>query len=384
MKKKLRQFFALTRKNSDGFTLVELIVVIAILGILAGVGTVGYSGYIKKANAAADEVLLSSLNTAFAAACIENGVDPTAVRASGITFTDSDKTVDENDIVLTHAKAADIKEAFFDYYDEDAEFKVYTALNYENGKFVDAGAGNAGGEFVGLLSAIRDALGADAIEQASNSNLGSLGTEALFNQMNGAMDTAGELNLHTLTGAPFLSAYYGYLGFDPTAYGDDNDAAQEALDALYTEMGVDPEDYEQTLTHAIALYAAENATSVSTDRLSQWLGGGKTTDDLQANANADTLADTAAIYSLYLSYNKKNNTEVTGNTLEVMTDALTDNDFAAWVSTDPVAQDELTAYKTYMNIVNEAIKDEAARNEILVNGFNNAEMQSLVKELMGK
>ena len=29
---------------------MELIVVIAILGILAGIGTVGYSGYIKKAN----------------------------------------------------------------------------------------------------------------------------------------------------------------------------------------------------------------------------------------------------------------------------------------------------------------------------------------------
>ena len=60
-------------KNENGFTLVELVVVIAILGILAGVGTVGYSGYIKKANMAADETLLASLNTAFAAACIENG-----------------------------------------------------------------------------------------------------------------------------------------------------------------------------------------------------------------------------------------------------------------------------------------------------------------------
>lgn len=51
-------------KKTEGFTLVELIVVIAILGILAGVGTVGYSGYIKKANMAADQQLISNIENA--------------------------------------------------------------------------------------------------------------------------------------------------------------------------------------------------------------------------------------------------------------------------------------------------------------------------------
>lgn len=48
-------------KNTAGFTLVELIVVIAILGILAGVGTVGYSGYVKNANKKADMVLVGNI-----------------------------------------------------------------------------------------------------------------------------------------------------------------------------------------------------------------------------------------------------------------------------------------------------------------------------------
>ena len=52
------------KKMTAGFTLVELIVVIAILGILAGVGTVGYSGYIKKANMAADQQLISNIENA--------------------------------------------------------------------------------------------------------------------------------------------------------------------------------------------------------------------------------------------------------------------------------------------------------------------------------
>lgn len=51
-------------KKTEGFTLVELVVVIAILGVLAGVGTVGYSGYVKKANMAADQQLVSSIENA--------------------------------------------------------------------------------------------------------------------------------------------------------------------------------------------------------------------------------------------------------------------------------------------------------------------------------
>lgn len=129
LRKKIRGFFTLTRKANGGFTLVELIVVIAILAILAGVAVPAYSGYIKKANEAADQQLLAALNTAYAAACMENGeYDMTKLTTKPVASKiQEDVTIDPYN-------------TSFKKYFGDGVFKYYTSLIFDPdmGVFVNA------------------------------------------------------------------------------------------------------------------------------------------------------------------------------------------------------------------------------------------------------
>ena len=87
-----------TFKKTGGFTLVELIIVIAILAILSSVAVAGYSSYIKKANNSAVETWLSNISAAATLANAEAG------GISGIDVSVSDDTTKGDLKVVITAK----------------------------------------------------------------------------------------------------------------------------------------------------------------------------------------------------------------------------------------------------------------------------------------
>ena len=66
-------------KNNKGFSLVELIIVIAIMAILVGVLAPQLIKYIEKTNVSSDTQLCDSVRTAITTACL----DPDVVKAGG-------------------------------------------------------------------------------------------------------------------------------------------------------------------------------------------------------------------------------------------------------------------------------------------------------------
>lgn len=390
-------------RGSAGFTLVELIVVIAIIGILAGIGTVGYGGYVKKANEAADQQLLGAVNTAFAAACVENETKISDV---------DDAKLDKDTAALSAVKIDgtvnnDIPTSYEVYLGEADGFKVIEPKysNYTH-TFVD-GRNNvqyAYGSGAVTISGKDAAILKDSTFATANG----LGVNGLLDKVNDIANIAQLLAGSSEGGQSALDQIWNSEGFlkyaakavglkgkdldDAAADGwsMDNQKLMEALGAKAEKLGMDVNDadvFNKLMGNATILYAAKDSKNIDQNEIKKLL----TSDDgmAQIKANLDksetmgkALSQASLVYGMYTAYVYSGNgtTEYkaaqTKDPLKAMA-AMNDPDFKKYINSDQGTKD-LNAYLSAMNMINSSVDDEQAVTKLLQNGFADPALKALL------
>ena len=396
-----------TLRAKAGFTLVELIVVIAILGILAGVGTVGYSGYIKKANMAADEQLLGYVNQAFAAACLENGVDMSSLPNGGASMPlvgdEGNKTVDVDAVA-----PAPYQPDFAKYFagNENSAFKVYNSLKFLNGTFIatEATAYAYGDGQIYISDADAALLSQSGF---NNSTLGGIGG------LLGKVDSVVGFGMTQMMDEDGLTAFGTlvlgdeYMASLATALGVSTDAVKGEVDSLAAKMiegqtFATDEEREAALNEAAMKIYTNNAVlcaAKGTTSKAELLTILRSDDPKQSIIDAmggDAgfgLSQASVAYGMYTAYvynldddyvhpvSGKTKAELissTSNPVDIL-NGLDDDEFLAYMQEEQ-AEKDLDGYLAAMNMINGSAEDPDAVAQLLVNGFSDPELAELLQK----
>ena len=412
VKDKFKRFWTLS-KNRKGFTLVELIVVIAILAILAGVAIPVYNGYIKKAESAADQQLVDSITTAFAAACLTNGYDH--VKAAGTSLAvNADGTIASGDPAnydfaikyeggITTADAQAIENDFATFFagNESAKFKGEEYLGGlildEEGKFGDVTALVL--EYNGVKVTISEA----AINAFKNSNWGNLPSAQILALVGNVSDMATAIDnnayLEMLGDEAFLEASAAALGWTKEEYDAKFTAMLEEAgeEWLKSNPNGDVEAYKETLgsqmlANNTILVAAKGAETTGSGIIDLLTANGGTTakqaiKESMGSDPAAGLSQAALAYGLYTSYKLEtdpDNFDVNAPMdFVAVLNTMDDPEFQTYL-TEGSGQKDLDGYLAALNTVSTNTGAGGIGTDILMNGFDNADLTALLQQAMGK
>lgn len=385
-------------RGSAGFTLVELVVVIAIIGILAGIGTVGYGGYVKKANEAADQQLLGEVNTAFAAACVENGTEIYAV---------DDATLTKNTAALSGVKIGgtvneDIPTSYKAYLGETKGFKVIEP-KYSNYKhiFVD-GRNNVQYAYGGGAVTISGQDAANLKDSTFGDSKKGLGVGGLLDKVSDIAHIAGALAegqdspLRKIWNSKDFLKYAGKaVGLTDEklndAAGDDwsmgNKKLMQLLGDRAKELGMEVDD--TLLSNATILYAAKDSKNINQEEMKNLLTSNDGFDQIKKNLdNSETmgkaLSQASLVYGMYTAYiysgdkTEQEKKDSTANPILAL-GAMNDPDFQKYIKSDQGAKD-MNAYLSAMNMINSSVDDPQAVTKLLKSGFADQDLKDLLNK----
>ena len=375
-----------TKKNG-GFTLVELIVVIAILAILAAIAVPAYSGYISKANEAADQQLLAAVNTAFAAACLENNVDMLEVDYARIKLDDAGHVAGVTYVEINGKSVTDAVSGSFPVYfagNEQSAFKVYTGSLYYTagmGGFVESSAA-LDTAYENVIKNYTTQIGA-----VNGSAFATIGANALLSQVDSVAGLAGDLIAagSDLTTVVLSDDYVATLAGTLNMSTDDLKAQLEDMQTN------DPEGMVTLLANSTVLNVANTMNDPTkmdeTETLNMLqnanFGGLGTTLNTDPEKG---LAQAALLYGMYTAYNPNAAKEL--DSVDDLTGLMSDDAFKAYlaeVNTEgSQAQKDYQGYKSALEIVNGAVEDSPdVANQILNGSYSDPELVGLLGSIIG-
>lgn len=372
LRKKIQGFVTLARKGENGFTLVELIVVIAILAILGGVAVPAYNAYIAKANKAADETLIAAINKAAAAAVLDGKGEDMELMPDGALTSDAYKGKTGISAWETYGKDNAVQDAFTRYFadNENASLKWYGSLKFENGIFVGVNS-----MLSGDLVAPEGSNVVYAFNNSSYNNLGVTGVTTMVNDLANAL-------------ANFTAADKLY--------------ETEKFRAVANSLGIDPNTADQqTLANAAVFYVAKCTSELDEATLWQHITNNPPTlqQYLRDNGYTDKDAvfiDTALRYASATAFahsskfGSQANKDILSNTPEGKQDALNNIDgiiggdnegfWEMYCSMEDGASDFHAFYEVMKTVQYNKDTFSSFEGDSL---FANAELQAAMNKLLG-